>query len=353
MIFWRGAVFFAFLLVAAPQGSAFFPAQAEAGRPDGQALLVALLLEDDEEQAWSALLRRGLAWAEGEFPLRAQVLRASGQSQRTALFRKAAEEFDLVLVGSESFHEILRDNAANYRGTLFGCVDAGIRAPNIMCVAFADEQAACLAGAAAAMLTARPGLPGINHEKILGWLAGEETPAQRNLLNGFAEGVRLVDVETRVINGISGSFSGAGRAGEETRRLLERGADVIVLAAGEGNTPALEVVRENGGYIIRLNEERASALPERTLTSIVRRADKAVYEIVAATASGRFRGKEIIAYNLENRGVDITDVFNGAPALEQWPLRDVRRRLEELRREIINGGIVLNSLRARTLCDCL
>ncbi|MDR2573679.1 MAG: BMP family ABC transporter substrate-binding protein [Desulfovibrio sp.] len=353
MIFWRSLVFFAFLLAAAPRDGAFFPAQAEAARPDGQALRVALLLDDDDGQAWSTLLRSGLARAEGEFPLRTEVLRASGQSQRTALFRKAAVEFELVLVGSESFHEILRDNAANYRGTMFGCVDAGIRAPNIMCVAFADEQAACLAGAAAAMLTARPGLPGINHEKILGWLTGEETPAQRNLLNGFVEGVRLVDAETRVMNGITGSFSTVGRAGEETRRLLGRGADVIVLAAGEGNSPALEIVRENGGYIIRLDEEGASALPERTLTSIVRRADKAAYEIVAAAASGRFRGKEIIVYNLENRGVDITDVFNGAPALERWPLRDVRRRLEELRREISSGGIGLNHLRARTLCDCL
>jgi basic membrane protein A len=282
-----------------------------------------------------------------------KVLKASSENEQVSLFRKAAGEFDLVLVGSARFHEILRDNAGNYRRTLFGCVDAGIRASNIMCVTFADEQGAYLAGAAAAMLTARQGLPGVNGEKILGWLTGEDTPAQRSLLNGFTEGARLIDPEMRVINGISGSFGDEGRAGEETRRLLEQGADVIALAAGRGNIAALELVRESGAYVIGLDEDLASALPGRVLTSIIKRADKAVHELVALAATGRFHGKEIIVYDLQNRGVDVADVFNGLPAQGPWPLRDVRRRLGELRREISSGGIRIKSLRDKILCDCL
>jgi basic membrane protein A len=112
-------------------------------------------------------------------------------------------------------------------------------------------------------------------------------------------------------------------------------------------------VRESGVYIVGLDEDQASALPGRVLTSIIKRADKAVYEIVALAATGRFRNKEIIMYDLENGGVDVTDVFNGIPALERWPLRDVRRRLGELRKEISSGGIRIRSLRDRTLCDCL
>ena len=319
----------------------------------GGALRVALLLEHDDEQGWSALLRRGLDRAGQEFSLHVEVLKAPSESEQISLFRKAAGEFALVLVGSARFHEILRDNAGNYRRTLFGCVDAGIRAPNIMSVTFADEQGAYLAGAAAAMLTVRKNLPGVNDEKVLGWLTGEDTPAQRSLLNGFTEGARHIDPEMRVVNGISGSFGGAGRAAEETRRLLERGADVIALAAGRGNIPALELAREKGVYVVGLDEDQASVLPGRVLTSIIKRADKAAYEIAALAATGRFRGGEIVVYDLKNRGVDIADVLNGMPALERWPLRDVRRRLGELRREISSGGIRIKSLRDRTLCDCL
>ncbi|MDR3358053.1 MAG: BMP family ABC transporter substrate-binding protein [Desulfovibrio sp.] len=359
MFFPRNARVFSVILIGASLCCVlFFLARASAASPqaarNGRALRVALLLEHEDDQSWSALLRRGLDRAGQEFSLHVEVLKASSGEEQTSLFRKAAGEFDLVLVGSARFHEILRDNAANYRRTLFGCVDAGIRAPNVMCVTFADEQGAYLAGAAAAMLPARRGLSGVNGGKTLGWLAGEDTSAQRSLLNGFTEGARLIDPETRVINGISGSSNGEGRAGEETRRLLEQGAEVIVLAAGRGNIPALELVRERGVYIVGLDENQASVPPGRALTSIIRRADKAVYDIISLAAAGRFRGGEIVVYDLKNRGVDIADVFNGAPGPERRPLlEDVRRRIGELREEISSGGIRVQSLRDRTLCDCL
>ncbi|MDR1776256.1 MAG: BMP family ABC transporter substrate-binding protein [Desulfovibrio sp.] len=330
--------------------SFFSPVVPQAAQKEGM-LRVALLLEHDG--GWSALLRRGLEAAAGELPLHAEVLTASEEASRTALFRKTADAFDLVIVASDGFHEILRDNAANYRKTMFGCVDAGIRAANIMSVTFADEQAAFLAGAAAAMLTARQNLPGINSERTLGWLSGDDTPAQRTLLHGFTEGARLVAPETRVINGMSGSFATTGRAVEETRRMLAQGADVIGLASAAGNVPALEIIRESGSYVVGLDEDQASALPGRVLTSIVKRADKAVREIVSSAASGHFRGKEVLVFDLQNGGVDITELFRGAPAVGTWPLDDARRRLGELRREIINGGIRIQSQRDRTLCDCL
>lgn len=125
------------------------------------------------------------------------MLVAPPESDQQETFRQAARESDLVLVASDRLHEILRNNAANFRKTMFGCIDAGIRAPNIMSVTFADEQAAYLAGAAAAMLTGRTGLPGINRDKTVGWLSGEDTPALRSLFSGFSGGAQLIDPEIR------------------------------------------------------------------------------------------------------------------------------------------------------------
>ena len=153
------------------------PAQSGENASAASPLRVTLLLEHDGGQPWTDLLRAGLAKAERDFPLRTKVLVAPPESDQQETFRQAARESDLVLVASDRLHEILRNNAANFRKTMFGCIDAGIRAPNIMSVTFADEQAAYLAGAAAAMLTGRTGLPGINRDKTVGWLSGEDTPA--------------------------------------------------------------------------------------------------------------------------------------------------------------------------------
>lgn len=329
------------------------PAQSGENASAASPLRVALLLEHDGGQPWTDLLRAGLAKAERDFPLRTKVLVASPESDQQETFRQAARESDLVLVASDRLHEILRNNAANFRKTMFGCIDAGIRAPNIMSVTFADEQAAYLAGAAAAMLTGRTGLPGINRDKTVGWLSGEDTPALRSLFSGFSGGAQLIDPEIRVINALAGSFTDAGTARREARRLLDQGADVLALAAGAGNEGALAEARERGIYIVGLDTDQAQVLPGHVLTSILKRADRAVYEIVAAASRGNFQGKKIITYDLGNDGVGITDPRAFTAAAGQNAPPDLERRLKELRAELLSGSIRLKSLRARTLCDCL
>ena len=54
-----------------------------------------------------------------------------------------------------------------------------------------------------------------------------------------------------------------------------------------------------------MDKDQQFLAPKLMLTSIVKRADRAVFEIVKATAQGAFAGNEIIAYDLANGGVDI------------------------------------------------
>ena len=210
-----------------------------------------------------------------------------------------------------------------------------------------------LAGAAAAMLTGRTGLLGINRDKTVGWLSGEDTPALRSLFSGFSGGAQLIDPEIRVINAVAGSFTDARAARGEARRLLDQGADVLALAAGAGNEGALAEARERGIYIVGLDTDQAQVLPGHVLTSILKRADRAVYEIVADASRGNFQGKKIITYDLSNDGVGITDPRAFTAAAGQNAPPDLERRLKDLRAELLSGSIRLKSLRARTLCDCL
>ncbi|WP_291438882.1 BMP family ABC transporter substrate-binding protein [Desulfovibrio sp.] len=337
---------------ATPASSAQ-PAPATAENP----LRVALLLEHPGgDNGWNDALLHGLERARRDLPVQTDVLVAPPQADTAALqtfFQNAATSHDMVLVASDRLHESLRNNAANFRRTMFGCIDAGIRAPNIMCITFADEQAAYLAGAAAAMLTTQTALPGINADRTIGWLSGEDVPAMRSLLNGFVEGARLVDPEVRVINKITGSFTDAESGRQAARQLLDQGADVLVLACGAGNGPAMDEAAAHGAYVVGLDNNQDNRLPGRVLTSIVKKADTAVYDLVAAAASGNFKGKEILIRDLQNGGVDITDMAPFKAAAGKNIPAGLERRLRELRGELIHGGIRLKSLREKTLCDCL
>lgn len=292
-------------------------------------LKVALLLEHEEPSAYTDLLKKGLADAGGE--IETEIIIANGEKQRE-IFRKAAAEHDLVLVASDNLHEALRDNAANFRRTKFGSIDAGIRAPNIMSVTFADEQAAFLAGAAAAQSVGPGG--------AIGWLSGADTPAIRSLYNGYREGALLANPSCRIVQAVVGSFTDGQAAVAKARWLAESGAKIIAIAAGSASKACAEAVIAKGASVIALD----APIPGlKTFGAITKAADRAVREIVDS-ARDKFRGKEIVVYSLANGGTDFVPAFKN---------NDIARRMKELRHELLSGNTRLKSLRQRTLCDCL
>ena len=313
---------------------------------------VCLLLESlTPDKGWHDQLRAGLARAEKEFGITARVVAAPAGSEQQAVFREEAARADLVLVADDSLHEVLRNNAANFRTTHFGCIDTGVRAANIMSVTFADEQAAFLAGAAAAMLTTSDSR-GMNPQKTLGWLSGRETGPIVTMLNGFLEGARLIDPEIRIVHRSLDSFEDTRLARERCRELLAEGADIVVLAAGSAGLAALDVLAEQQALAVGLAANQDDLRPGLVLTSILKQGDRAVYEIVAAHVQGKFRGGEILTYSLADKGVGITDLRSFSRGEGNRLPPRLNGRLAELRREIERQAIRLPSLRQGTLCNC-
>ena len=273
------------------------------------------------------------------------------------IFRAAARQADLVLLSGARLHEILRNNAANFRQTKFGCIDTGIRAANIMCVTFADEQAAFLAGALLSQLHRHGLLPAprtraAGDELTLGWLAGEDDPQLKSMLNGFVEGVRLESPGARVINGVAGSYSSPEKGRAKAEELLGLDINALAVLAGRAGLGAVEAAIAQGRPLVGVDKDQQFLAPKLMLTSIVKRADRAVFEIVKATAQGAFAGNEIITYDLANGGVDIVSPQVWARHAGVRLPAAIERRLAELRLELTRGGIRLPSLRDRTLCNC-
>lgn len=339
-----------------------FSAVLAAPASEAPALRVALLLEDAApDQGWNDLLRQGLEQARKELGVRTAVVVAPPQGSngltQEGIFQAAARQADLVLLSGARLHEILRNNAANFRQTKFGCIDTGIRAANIMCVTFADEQAAFLAGALLSQLHKHGLLPAprthaSSDELTLGWLAGEDDPQLKSMLNGFVEGVRLESPGARVINGVAGSYSSPDKGRAKAEELLGLDINALAVLAGRSGLGAVEAAIAQGRPLVGVDKDQQFLAPKLMLTSIVKRADHAVFEIVKATAQGAFAGNEIITYDLANGGVDIVSPQVWARHAGVRLPAAIERRLAELRLELTRGGIRLPSLRDRTLCNC-
>lgn len=339
-----------------------FSAVLAAPPSEAPGLRVALLLEDAApDQGWNDLLRQGLEQARKELGVRTAVVVAPPQGSngltQEGIFQAAARQADLVLLSGARLHEILRNNAANFRQTKFGCIDTGIRAANIMCVTFADEQAAFLAGALLSQLHRHgllpaPGTRANGDELTLGWLAGEDDPQLKSMLNGFVEGVRLESPGARVINGVAGSYSSPEKGRAKAEELLGLDINALAVLAGRAGLGAVEAAIAQGRPLVGVDKDQQFLAPKLMLTSIVKRADRAVFELVKATAQGAFAGNEIITYDLANGGVDIVSPQVWARHAGVRLPAAIERRLAELRLELTRGGIRLPSLRDRTLCNC-
>lgn len=315
-------------------------------------LRVCLLLESNApDKGWHDLLKSGLERAGRDFSLEAWVAVAPAGGDQQAVFRAEAARADLLIVADDSLHEVLRNNAAAFPRVRFGCIDTGVRAANIMSVSFADEQAAFLAGVAAAMMTTGNSR-GMNPHKTLGWLSGQETGPIVTMLNGFLEGARLVDPHMRIVHRSVGSFADAERARTLCGEILDEGADIVVLAAGEAGLSALDVLAERQALAIGMAADQDGLRPGVVLTSILKQADRAVYEIVRSLAQGNFQGSEILVWNLADSGVGITDFGSFVRGAGNHLPPRLSSRLKELRGELVQGNIRLPSLRQRTLCNC-
>ena len=303
----------------------------------------ALLLESAAPDGGMAdMLREGFARTCQRFGLQGEVVIADPDSQdQTAVFQDACQRFGLVLVAEGRLHEILRNNAARYPRVMFGCIDTGVRARNIMSVTFEDNQGTFLAGALAAMLV-QPG-------QHLGWLGSEPTPVMKNMLKGFTDGAQVTRPGTRVFARMTG-FNKALETGEAVRELAGRNCGAILVAAGYGSRGAYNAAGSSPALLIGLDRDQSGQAPSRVPFSVVKRFDRAVEEIVAAYASGQFQGAKILVYDLANQGVDIA-VAKAFKAKRGLPA-NFETRLGELRREIAKGAIRFEDLHNPTLCEC-
>ena len=306
-------------------------------------LSIALILENGASDHGAADLLDALRAAAAKHSASAEVVIADpDKTNQTDIFRKAASDHDLVIVAEGRLHEILRDNAAAFPKTMFGCIDTGVRNRNIMSVTFEDNEPAYIAGAAAAKLLA----PGTK----IGWLQAEKTPMLNNMYKAFVDGTQLSSPGTKTLQ-VSAGFNKPLAEADALRSLEEKGCGIVVVAGGYGQRGVWNAAGTTRALLVGMDQDQSSQAPGRVPFSIIKRFDRALTEIVDSAASGHFRAKDILVYTLANGGVDIRlsdDWAKTSPVSGK-----LASRMDDLRHEITAGNIKFTDLRDPTLCDCL
>ena len=242
--------------------------------------------------------------------------------------------FSLIFGIGYKLEAAVKEAATQYPDKHFAIVDSVVDLPNVASLTFKDNEAAFLAGVAAAKTT---------KTKQVGFIGGVEGIG---IEAGFVEGVKAVDPSIKVEVQYAGSFADAAKGKQLAAAMYSGGADVIFHASGgTGNgvfSEAKDIVSNDPKrevYVIGVDlDQDAEGLvtvdgKERhlTLASTLKGVGSAVKKFAQETKEGQFKSGNTV-YGLKDGGVDLTTAQLSPEA---------KKAVEEYKAKIVKGEITV------------
>ena len=263
----------------------------------------------------------------------------------------AERDYDLVIGVGFAQGPIMQVVARDYPNVDFAIIDGVIfeddgKTPkgNVASLVFNEHEGSYLVGVIAAK-TSRTG--------TLGFVGGMDIPLIRRFAKGYEEGARSVNPNVRIIENYVGvtdaAWNNPGKGKELSMAQIGRGADVIFAAAGNSGLGAFDAAEqagtENGRarrFVIGVDSNQNGVKPGFVLTSMIKRVDTAVYDIVKDVVEGRFKGGFHV-FGLESDGVGyVIDEYN-----RSLVSADAIAAAEEAKRKIVAGEITVTDAMAQ------
>ncbi len=225
---------------------------------------------------------RGLTQIEKEFGAKVKVLECKfDPSLYYPSLLTAAKWADVIFVISYGFEKELAQIADRFPKKIFVNVDTEVKDPKglITNVVYRQEEGAFLAGVTAALTTTLTDLPGINPEKIIGAVGGDDDIVIRAFMYGYKKGAAYIDPETKVKIVYIGNWDDPAKGKQAALQLYSQGADVVFQVAALAGIGVLKAAQEVGKYAIGVDSNENGIAPGHVITSDLKEVGKSIYKI--------------------------------------------------------------------------
>lgn len=233
-----------------------------------------------------------------------------GADRETALRSLAAKHLDLVIGVGFIFSADLERIAVAFPAVHFAGIDyaptGAPQPPNLVGIRFREQEGAFVVGAIAGKLSA---------SRIVGFVGGMKIPLIRKFEAGFTAGVHHACPRCQVISAYAGSepkaFTDAPTGQALAIAQYNAGADIIFHAAGKTGDGVFAAAARRGARAIGVDSDQFPSAPCCVVTSMIKRIDNAVVDLVARSLHGR-PPTGVIELGIRDGGVDF--VSNDANA---------------------------------------
>src|SRR6267154_5995654 len=255
----------------------------------------------------------------------------------------AERGYDLIIGVGFAQGPIMQSVAKDYPNIHFAIIDGVIfeddgKTPkaNVASLVFKEHEGSYLAGIIAAKTT---------KTNVLGFVGGMDIPLIHRFEKGYEEGAKSVNPNIRIVQNYVGvtdsAWNNPGKGKELSLAQIGKGADVIFTAAGNSGLGAFDAVEQYGmvngratHFVIGVDSNQNGVKPGYVLTSMVKRVDNAVYDIVQLVTEREFQAGFHV-FGLESDGVGyVIDQYN-----KDLVSPDAIQALEEAKKKIIAGQI--------------
>jgi len=243
----------------------------------------------------------------------------------------ARQRYDLVIALGSLNVQAYDAAAVSFPKTRFAIVDASHEAlphkpRNVEGTVFRTEEAAYLAGYLAALLERqRPG------KDVVSSVGGVKISTVDAYIGGYQAGARKASPRITTLNGYSNDFLDQEKCKRVALNQIAKGSGVVFPVAGGCSFGALDAAKRRGVWGIGVDADYAF-LGAHMLTSVVKRMDVAVYEIIRRLAKGSLPTGGDLTFDLRNDGVGLGTISPKVP-------RALVAQVERIRRQIISGKI--------------
>ncbi|HEU5299367.1 MAG TPA: BMP family ABC transporter substrate-binding protein [bacterium] len=263
---------------------------------------------------------------------------AGGENREELLRLLAGEGFDLIFGIGFLFTDSVQRVAQEFPDVKFGLVDGFIEglteSSNVVCLAFKEHEGSFLVGAAAGLKS---------QTGVVGFVGGMKIPLIEKFEAGYIAGARYVKPSLRVLSDYAGTTGEAFRDPVKGKELAlaqyDRRADIIYHASGGTGIGVFEAAVTKDKMAIGVDADQSLTVKEdqrgQILTSMIKRVDVSVFETIKAVVDGNFRGG-YRSFGLAEDGVGYAE-----NDYNRDMIADIKDRLEELKKKIIAGEIMV------------
>lgn len=285
-----------------------------------------------DDKSFNSAAVAGAQRAAKEFGLTIKDVESPDDAAFEPAMRTFAErEIPLIIAVGFAQADALKKVAPQFPKAHFAIVDSVVESPNVASLMFEEHEGSYLVGYLAGLAT---------KTGKVGFVGGMDVALIRRFLIAYEAGVLAANPKAKVMNGFVGITAAAWANPTRGRELalsqMSQGADVLFHAAGAsgiGVFDAVETDKSGKTFVIGVDSNQNGIKPGRVLTSMLKRVDNAVYDVIRSEVEKKFKAGTH-SFGLKDKGIDYAiDEHNKAL------IAPYQEKLEAIREKIVKGEI--------------